>query len=49
MLFNEKEPSMVWKEEDLIELAKGKKAFQSSVSKWSNATKANVANKGGNI
>ncbi len=31
MYFNEKEPSMVWKEEDLIELTKGKKAFQSSV------------------
>ncbi|WP_104719227.1 discoidin domain-containing protein [Helicobacter pullorum] len=35
MYFNEKEPSMAWKEEDLIELAKGKKAFQSSISKWS--------------
>lgn len=25
MYFNEKEPSMVWKEEDLIELTKSKK------------------------
>ncbi|EAJ0335829.1 hypothetical protein BHR28_05950 [Campylobacter lari] len=35
MLFHEKEPSMVFKDIDLEELQNGKKAFQSSISKWS--------------
>ena len=35
MMFNEKEPSIVWKEEDLIEIAHDKNAVQSSISKWS--------------
>ncbi|EPP8196163.1 discoidin domain-containing protein [Campylobacter lari] len=35
MLFHEKEPSIVFKDIDLEELQNGKKAFQSSISKWS--------------
>lgn len=35
MLFHEKEPSIVFKDNDLEELQNGKKAFQSSISQWS--------------
>ncbi|EAK9939702.1 hypothetical protein A0Y42_02540 [Campylobacter lari] len=35
MLFHEKEPSIVFKDIDLEELQNSKKAFQSSISKWS--------------
>ncbi|MCR8690400.1 discoidin domain-containing protein [Campylobacter sp. RM9264] len=34
---------MIWKEEDVIDLTKGKKAFQSSISKWSHIDDANRA------
>ncbi len=35
MYFNKKEPSVVFKDIDLIELTKGKTALQSSISRWS--------------
>ncbi|MBO5063483.1 MAG: discoidin domain-containing protein [Campylobacter sp.] len=34
---------MIWKEEDVIDLTKGKKALQSSISKWSHIDDANRA------
>ena len=34
---------MIWKEEDVIDLTKGKKALQSSISKWSHINDANRA------
>ena len=35
MTWGQTEPNIVWKDEDLIEIAHDKNAFQSSISKWS--------------